>query len=46
MRKVAWPPRSEIVQSTIVVVIGLIFMMALIFVFDWASVHVVDFIFG
>ena len=46
MRKVAWPPRAEIVQSTVVVVIGLIVMSALIFLFDWASVHVVDFIFG
>jgi len=46
MRKVAWPPRSEIFQSTVVVVIGLVVMAALIFVFDWASVHLVDFIFG
>lgn len=46
MRKVAWPPRAEIFQSTVVVVIGLVVMAGLIFVFDWASVHLVDFIFG
>ena len=46
MRKVAWPPRAEIAQSTVVVVVGLVVMSALIFLFDWASVHVVDFIFG
>jgi preprotein translocase subunit SecE len=45
MKKVAWPPREEIIQSTIVVVIGLIVMTALIFGFDWLSVHIVDFIF-
>jgi preprotein translocase subunit SecE len=45
-KKVAWPPRHEIINSTIVVIIGLIFMTALIFAFDWASVHVVDYIFG
>jgi preprotein translocase subunit SecE len=32
-------------NSTIVVVVGLVVMIALIFVFDWASVHVVDYIF-
>jgi preprotein translocase subunit SecE len=45
MKKVAWPPRPEIVNSTIIVVIGLVVMTALIFFFDWASVHVVDFVF-
>ncbi len=45
MKKVAWPPRSEIMNSTIVVVIGLVVMIALIFVFDWAAVHVVDYVF-
>jgi preprotein translocase subunit SecE len=46
MKKVAWPPREEIFNSTIVVVIGLIFMTSLIFLFDYASVHLIDFIFG
>ena len=45
MKKVAWPPREEIFNSTVVVVIGLIVMTGLIFVFDWASVHVVDYVF-
>jgi preprotein translocase subunit SecE len=46
MKKVAWPPREEIINSTIVVVVGLVVMIGLIFVFDWAAVHVIDYIFG
>ena len=46
MKKVAWPPRDEIMQPTIVVVVGLVVMMALIFAFDWSAVHVVDYIFS
>ncbi len=46
MKKVAWPPRPEILNSTLIVVVGLVVMTALIFGFDWASVHVVDYIFG
>jgi preprotein translocase subunit SecE len=45
MKKVAWPPRQEIFNSTTIVVIGLAVMTALIFAFDWVSVHVVDYIF-
>ena len=45
MKKVAWPPRSEIMNSTVVVVVGLVVMTALIFLFDWMSVHVVDYVF-
>jgi preprotein translocase subunit SecE len=46
MKKVAWPPRSEIIQSTIVVVIGVVVMTALIFLFDWLSGGAVNRIFG
>ncbi|HYL51012.1 MAG TPA: preprotein translocase subunit SecE [Acidimicrobiia bacterium] len=46
MKKVAWPPRQEIMNTTVVVVIGLVVMVALIFAFDWASVHVIDYVFG
>jgi preprotein translocase subunit SecE len=46
MKKVAWPPRAEIINTTIVVVIGLVIMTSLIFGFDWISVHVIDFVFG
>jgi preprotein translocase subunit SecE len=45
MKKVAWPPREEIFNSTIIVIVGLVVMTALIFLFDWAAVHVVDFVF-
>ena len=45
MKKVAWPPRTEIMNSSFVVLVGLVVMTALIFVFDWAAVHVVDFVF-
>ena len=45
MKKVAWPPKPEIINSSVVVLIGLVVMTALVFGFDWLSVHVVDFIF-
>jgi len=45
MKKVAWPPREEIFNSTVIVIVGLVVMTALIFAFDWASVHVVDYVF-
>ncbi len=45
MKKVAWPPRDEVWNSTVVVVIGLVVMVGLVFLFDWMSVHVVDYVF-
>jgi preprotein translocase subunit SecE len=45
MKKVAWPPKPEIINSSVVVLIGLVVMTALVFGFDWVSVHIVDFIF-
>ena len=45
MKKVAWPPREEIMNSTIVVLIGLIVMTSLVFCFDWLAVHAVDYVF-
>jgi len=46
MRKVAWPTRSEVVNSTIIVIIGVVVMGSIIFAFDWASVKLVDMIYG
>ena len=45
MKKVAWPPRTEILNSSVIVLVGLVFMTSLIFVFDWAAVHIVDYVF-
>jgi preprotein translocase subunit SecE len=45
MKKVAWPPREEIINSSIIVIVGLVVMTAIIFGFDYASVHVVDYVF-
>ena len=45
MKKVAWPPKKEILNSSAVVFVGLVVMTTLIFVFDWAAVHVVNFVF-
>ena len=46
MKKVAWPPRAEIINSSIVVIIGVVVMTTLIFGFDYGSpVRAVDFIF-
>ena len=46
LRKVAWPSRQEVVNSTIVVLIAVIFMTSLIFLFDYASAKLTLFLFG
>ena len=46
MKKVAWPTRPEVINSTIIVLVAVIIMGAMIFGFDWSSVHFVDFLFG
>ena len=45
MRKVAWPTRKEVINSTIVVLIAVVVMTALIFGFDYASSKFVLFLF-
>ena len=45
MKKVAWPTRKEVVNSTIVVLIAVVVMTALIFGFDYASGKFVLFLF-
>jgi preprotein translocase subunit SecE len=45
MKRVAWPPREEIINSTIIVVIGVVVMTALIFFFDWVAGGAVNHIF-
>jgi preprotein translocase subunit SecE len=45
MKRVAWPPREEIFNSTVIVVIGVVIMTALIFGFDWLAGGVVNHIF-
>jgi preprotein translocase subunit SecE len=46
LRKVAWPTRQEVVNSTIVVLIAIIVMASLIFGFDYASSKAVLFLYG
>ena len=46
LRKVAWPGRQEVINSTIVVLIMVIVMTALIFGFDYASAKAVLFLYG
>ena len=46
MKKVVWPTRPEVANSTVIVLVAVIIMGALIFGFDWASVHIADFLFG
>ncbi|MGQ0825623.1 MAG: preprotein translocase subunit SecE [Actinomycetota bacterium] len=46
MKKVAWPTRQEVLNSTIVVLIGVTVMASIIFVFDYGALHLVDVIFG
>jgi preprotein translocase subunit SecE len=45
LKKVAWPTRREVVNSTIVVLIAVVFMTSLIFGFDYASSKFVLFLF-
>jgi preprotein translocase subunit SecE len=45
MRKVAWPTRKEVVNSTIIVLIAVIVMTSLIFGFDYVSSKFVLFLF-
>jgi preprotein translocase subunit SecE len=45
LKKVAWPTRREVFNSTCVVLIAVVFMTALIFLFDYASSNFVLFLF-
>jgi preprotein translocase subunit SecE len=45
MRKVAWPTRSEIINSSIIVLVAVTIMTALIFGFDYVSAKIVLFLF-
>ena len=46
MKKVAWPTRSEVINSSIIVIIGVVVMATIIFGFDYASLKFVDWIYG
>jgi preprotein translocase subunit SecE len=45
MKRVAWPPREEIINSTVIVIVGVIVMAGLIFLFDWLAGGAVNRIF-
>jgi len=45
LKKVAWPTRREVFNSTVVVLIAVVFMTALIFLFDYGSSNFVLFLF-
>jgi preprotein translocase subunit SecE len=45
LRKVAWPGKQEVVNSTIIVLIAVVVMTALIFGFDYVSAKFVLFLF-
>jgi preprotein translocase subunit SecE len=45
LRKVAWPSRGEVVNSTIIVVFAVTVMTSLIFAVDYGSARVVLFLF-
>ncbi len=46
LRKVAWPTRHEVINSTIIVLIAVIVMTSLIFGFDYLSAKAVLFLYG
>jgi len=45
LRKVAWPTRPEVVNSTIVVLIAVVILTALVFGFDYVSAKAVLFLY-
>lgn len=45
LRKVGWPTKAEVVNSTIIVLVAVAFLTTLIFGFDWASARLVLFLF-
>ena len=45
LKKVAWPSRHEVVNSTIIVLIAVVFMTSLIFGYDYLSAKLVLFLF-
>jgi preprotein translocase subunit SecE len=45
LRKVAWPTRKEVINSTIIVLIAVVVMTSLIFGFDYVSSKFVLFLF-
>jgi preprotein translocase subunit SecE len=45
LRKVAWPTKKEVINSTIIVLIAVVVMTSLIFGFDYASSKFVLFLF-
>ena len=46
MKRVAWPPREEILNSTVIVIIGVVVMTGLIFLFDYLANNAVTKIFS
>jgi preprotein translocase subunit SecE len=46
MKRVAWPPRAEILNSTVIVIIGVVVMTGLIFLFDYGAGAFVNRIFS
>jgi preprotein translocase subunit SecE len=46
MRKVAWPTRPEVINSTLVVLIAMIFMGTTIFALDYCAAKFVLYLFG
>ena len=45
LRKVAWPTRREVANSTVIVLIAVVVMTSLIFAFDYGSAKLVLFLF-
>lgn len=45
LKKVAWPNRQEVINSTVVVLIAIVFMTTLIFGYDYLSSKFVLFLF-
>ena len=45
LRKVAWPTKKEVVNSTIIVLVAVVVMTTLIFLFDYGSAKFVLFLF-
>ncbi len=45
LRKVAWPTKAEVINSTVIVLVAVIVMTALIFALDWTFAKFVFFLY-
>ena len=46
LKRVVWPTRQEVLNSTVVVLVALVFFAIFAFIVDWLSTGIMDFLIG